>query len=380
MALRASCQFATVDRALGTPCSTAFSQLGNMPSRACVRVSRRCTFEAMLPVLEAVPNFSEGRDPEVVEALVDAITRAGAQVLDWSRDPDHHRCVVTYLGDTRTVEEAAVSAARIAIDRIDLRKHRGVHPRVGALDVLPIVPMAGASLDDAVEAALRTGRRLAEEGLPVYFYGAAREGSRTLAEIRRGGFEALADGFPVGREPDMPASGALRPHPSAGVSCVGARHPLLAWNVYVEGLELVELERIAAETREAGGGFRGLRALALELPTSRRRQISMNLEDLQVTSPLSVFRAIETNVKQLGGRVVGTEVIGMIPDGLVLPAAEDTFKLLGSNASRLLSARLAEYLSTRVHVEVRRLLDKIEEAGARIPASVRNAAERLSRS
>lgn len=309
----------------------------------------------MIPVLEAVPNFSEGRDLGWIRELVQVISGEDVEVIDWTADRDHHRSVVTYIGDPERVEVASLAAARFAIEGIDLRAHEGVHPRVGALDVLPFVPVHDLSMDSAVESARRVAGQLAAEGVPVYLYGEAAHGGtrsrsdRSLASIRRGGFEALREGFPVGREPDIAAlQWPGRPHPTAGVTCVGARRVLLAWNVFVERISLEALQAVAAGLRESGGGFRHLRALALELPESGRLQISMSLEDPEATSPFDVFDVIEERVEAGGGQVIETEVVGMIPDPLVLPAAADRFKLLHPGKSRLLSRRVSEYVSSRV--------------------------------
>jgi glutamate formiminotransferase len=303
----------------------------------------------MIPVLEAVPNFSEGRDLGLVRALVAAIAAEGVEVLDYSADADHHRAVVTYVGDPRSVEDASVAAARFALEHIDLTHHRGVHPRVGALDVLPFVPLEGLEMGDAVAAAHRVGARIAEMGVPVYFYGQASDPpGRGLAELRRGGVEALRDGFPDGLRPDLAPSGVDRAHPTAGVTCVGARTVLLAWNVFVEGIALSEARVIAREIREVGGGFPGLRALGLRLEGSGRTQISMNLENPDRTPPLAVLSAIEERVARKGGRVAETEVIGMIPDALVLPAAQDRLHLPDLDPARLLSRRVAEHVRLRL--------------------------------
>jgi glutamate formiminotransferase len=300
-------------------------------------------------LLEAVPNFSEGRDPAVVTAIVEAVQRAGATVLDWSSDPDHNRSVVTFAGNPAAVEEAAVAAARVARDRIDLSRHTGVHPRVGALDVLPFVPVAGLSLEEARASARRVGERLAGElGLPVFFYGAASEPpGRSLSTLRRGGFETVLAAWPPDRQPDLlPAewrhAGA---HPSAGVTCVGARELLLAWNVYVTGISDVAAAAIARQIRESSGGMPGVRALALRLPSTGRIQISMNLESLSTTPPMAVFSAIEERVRTAGGAVEETEIIGMIPDHLLLGAAADRLRLSDATMDRLLSRRLVTILS-----------------------------------
>ena len=332
----------------------------------------------MLPVLEAVPNFSEGKDLDRVRAVVEVITRAGVEVLDWSADPHHNRSVVTFIGEPQAVEAAAVAAAVFALAHIDLREHRGVHPRVGALDVLPFVPLQGLTLSDAAESAHRVGAELADLGLPVYFYGhASSPPGRRLAELRSGGFEALRDQFPEAREPDLSA-GRTGAHPTAGVTCVGAREGLLAWNLYVEGVELDRVRSLADEVRELGGGFASLRALALELEPGGRIQFSMNLEDMERTSPFDVFSFVEDRLQSWGGRVVGTEVIGMIPDPLVLPAAADRLHLRDSLPSRLLSARLARHVSERAVSRAEALLQAVSDEGDAQPARVREADLRLS--
>ena len=315
---------------------------------------------SMVPVLEAVPNFSEGRDLGWIRELIQVIEREGLEVLDWSADREHHRSVVTYIGDPESVEAASIEAARFAVDGIDLRTHQGIHPRIGALDVLPFVPLHDLPMDSAVESARRVAGRLAAEGIPVYLYGEARYGTnrsrsdRSLASMRRGGFEALRGGFPAGREPDLAASQwPGRPHPSAGVTCVGARRVLLAWNVFVEGISLYTLKAIARGLRESEGGFKHLRVLGLALSETDRLQISMNLEDPEATSPYDVFDAIEERVEASGGRVIETEVIGMIPHPLVLPAAVDRFRLLHPGESRLLSRRVSEYVSARAISQTR---------------------------
>jgi glutamate formiminotransferase len=301
----------------------------------------------MVKVLEAVPNFSEGRDLPKVRALVDVIGAEGVDVLDWSADADHHRSVVTYIGDPPLVEAASLAAARFALEQFDLREHEGVHPRVGALDVLPFVPLSGTSMEDAIASARRVGSGIGRMGVPVFYYGMASDPpGRRLSELRRGGFEALRDGFAAGVWADEPPA-ARRPHPSAGVTCVGARNVLLAWNVYVEGIDLADARAIAAKIRETGGGFPGLRALGLPLPTRERVQISMNLEDPARTSPLEVFEAIERETTQRGGRVVETEVIGMAPDALVYPGAVNRLLLADLGPARVLSRRVAQHISER---------------------------------
>lgn len=300
-------------------------------------------------VVEAVPNFSEGRDERTVRAILEAVEESGAEVLDWSMDADHNRSVVTFVGRPAEVEEAAVAAARVAVERIDLRGHQGVHPRIGALDVLPFVPLVGTEMSVAVDLARRVGERLAREvGVPAFLYGfASRPQGRKLAELRRGGFETLAAGWPDDRRPDClpdgwPHRGA---HPTAGAVCVGARPVLLAWNINLDGVRHEDVARIAGELRERDGGYPGLRALAFTLEERGLVQLSMNLEDPAAVSPFEIFADVEARVARLGGQVVETEVIGMLPDELLFSAAADRIMLEPDAAGRLLSRRLVEYLA-----------------------------------
>lgn len=302
-------------------------------------------------VLEAVPNFSEGRDRGLVEELAAAMRAEGADVLDWSLDADHHRSVITLVGSADTLEQAILAAAVVARDRIDLRRHHGVHPRVGALDVAPIVPMLGSDMDEARRVARKVGRRLATDvGIPVYFYGEASDPpGRRLSALRRGGFEALQSGWPEDRPPDLlpPGWQHAGAHPSAGATCVGARRLLLAWNVFLEGLTLEQARLVAAAIRETAGGFRGLRALAFHLPIRDALQISMNLEDLEATSPVDVLHRIEELASERGGRVTHVEVIGMLPDRLLADVTAERLRLDAPPLERMLSRRLAEHLAMR---------------------------------
>ncbi len=297
----------------------------------------------MIQVVEAVPNFSEGRDPAFPAAAADAFAAAGCEVLHTTRDPDHHRSVVTAIGSPAAVERGSLAAAALALERIDLARHQGVHPRVGALDVLPLVPLHGIGMDAVATLARRVGRRIARMGIPVHFYGfASRPPGRALAPIRRSGPgrpEADLPGRDVRGRPEH-----ARAHPSAGATCVGARAVLLAWNVDVEGLSLESARAIAARIREAGGGFAGLRALALALPAQNRMQISMNLEDPVGTPPGEVFRAIERRVRRSGGTVAGTEVVGMCPDQLSDPAVAREMAVRDWSEERLLGRRVSAFV------------------------------------
>lgn len=352
-----------------------------MPFLACAGVGTRLSCLTMVPVLEAVPNFSAGRDSFLLERLVRTAREAGAEVLDASADADHNRSVVTLAGVPRAVEEACVALAAVATEAIDLRSHTGAHPRVGALDVLPFVPLLGLDLADARRSARRVAERLVREvGLPVFFYAEASDPpGRALAELRKGGFEALTRRRDPARRPDL-VPAALAPsgiHPSAGVTCVGARPLLLAWNVDVKGLTREALREVAATLRARDGGLAGVRALGLELSRQGRMQISMNLEDVRAHAPFHVFRVLETEVEARGGRVAATEVIGLIPDELVLGAGADRLSLLDPTPSRVLSSRVLEHVARRSRDAARAMLEEVDRAGDDVPPSVRAAAARL---
>ena len=301
-----------------------------------------------LRILEIVPNFSEGRDLAVVRAIVEAMRSSGAEVLDWSADPDHNRSVVTVIGPPELVEEAAFAGAAVAVEMIDLRRHHGVHPRIGSIDVLPFVPLAGLSMKEAGTSARRVGERMANElELPVYFYAQASDPpGRSLVTLRRGGFEALVGGWPADRVPDLlpaqwPYPGA---HPTAGACCVGARPVLLAWNVWISGISVEQARAIAKQVREGHSGIRGLRALALRLPSRDAIQISMNIEDVEKSSPADAFALVRSLVGASGGKVEQTEIIGMAPDEL-LEAADDDWKLVPGTRERSLSKRVQAYMA-----------------------------------
>ena len=306
----------------------------------------------MTPLVEAVPNFSEGRDHGFVSEVAKRFVRTGCDVLHTTSDPDHNRSVVTVIGAPEAVEDGAVRAARFACRNIDLRAHQGVHPRVGALDVLPFVPLRGMDMSQAAEMARRAAYRISRLGIPVYLYGmASRPPGRGLPSIRQGGFEALVSETTHRAEADFPGldrdgNPSYRfAHPTAGGACVGARTVLLAWNVDVEGISLPRAREVASGIRESGGGFRGLRALALFLPEQGRTQVSMSLETPDETDPKEVFAAIESGVGQLGGRVVGTEVVGMAPDAITNQVAR-ALAVRDWSPDRILSRRVAAHAGT----------------------------------
>lgn len=302
----------------------------------------------MTPLLECVPNFSEGRDKAVLEALREAGGSVeGAALLDVHADRFHHRSVFTLAGHPDAVAEAAFRMVRVAVDRIDLRSHRGEHPRIGAADVVPFVPLKGIEMFDAVAVAEATGDRIVRElGVPVYLYGeaAGRPERETLATIRRGGFEGLLEAVESdpGRAPDL---GPARLHPSAGAISVGARDVLVAYNVFL-GTDDVEAARaIARGIRSSSGGLPALQALGFRV--EGRAQVSMNLLDVDRTPPVAAYREIRRRAEAKGVEVDRSEIVGLVPERAL--SAEDAreIRMEGSREERLLERRIAEALGLR---------------------------------
>ena len=266
-------------------------------------------------LLELVPNFSVGRDPAVVDALVAAAVGADVSVLDRTSDSDHNRSVLTLAGTAGRVADAALALARVARARIDLRTHRGVHRRMGAMDVCPFVPLAAASMAAAIATAHAVGRRLGDElELPVFFYGAAatRPERRVLGAVRNLGFEALAD--LVVRDPAFaPDCGPARLHPSAGAVAVGARPFLIAFNVDLTTDDVALARRIAAAVRERDGGLPRVQAMGFLLEARGCAQVSTNILDHEVTSLRTLFDRIAELAASAGAGVARGELIGLAP-------------------------------------------------------------------
>jgi glutamate formiminotransferase len=269
-----------------------------------------------MSTIECVPNFSDGRDPAVAAALRAAIEGTpGVRLLGWHSDPDHHRSVATFAGAPEAVEEAAFRAIARAAERIDLRKHAGAHPRLGATDVCPFVPLEPGGMPRCVRAAEIVGARVvAELGLPVYLYGEAARvpERRALPAVRRGGFEGLRTAVEQdpARRPDL---GPARLHPSAGAVALGARDFLVAFNVNLASRDLAVARAIARAIRESDGGLPGIRALGLELASQGCAQVSINLCDPRRTGLLAVFAEVERLAREAGTAIRGSELVGLAP-------------------------------------------------------------------
>jgi glutamate formiminotransferase len=287
-------------------------------------------------VLEAVPNFSEGRDQKVVEALRGALSTP-ARLLDVHVDPDHHRSVFTLVGEADELLETLLAGIACARERIDLRRHDGAHPRIGAADVVPIVPIRAGDLEDAKETAGELARRIGGElGLPVFLYGELAQG-RGPAFFRRGGPDELQRRIDDGElTPDF---GPQRLHAAAGAVLVGARRPLIAFNVNLRG-ELAAAKEVAALVRESGGGFPGVRALGLDLPSAGLVQVSMNVEDWEAAALHDIVARVEQEALFRGATVVGSELVGLMPAGAAAAAAGAVLRIEGFDSSRVLELRL----------------------------------------
>ncbi len=297
----------------------------------------------MSRLVECVPNFSEGRRPEVIEALIAAIAGvAGVTLLDHEMDADHNRAVLTFAGEPESVIEAAVRAVAKAAERIDLNQHTGQHPRMGAADVVPFVPVEGVTLEDCAEMARKAGRRIGEElGIPVFLYEAAatRPDRVSLADVRRGEFEGLREaiGRDAKRQPDF---GPARIHPTAGATAVGARRFLVAFNANLNTGDVRVAKAVAAAVREQSGGLRNVRALGFSIENGRRAQVSMNLVNTEATPIHRVLALVSDEAARHGATIAGCEVVGLIPEAALLDAAVHALRLEQFKRDQVLEIRL----------------------------------------
>ena len=289
----------------------------------------------MLP-LESVPNFSEGRDAATISAIGDALG-SHARLLDVHADADHNRSVFTLVGTESELADALVAGILVASERIDLRDHDGAHPRIGAADVVPIVPIRPEDFERARVAAALVGARIGEElGLPVFLYAPPERGP---AFYRRGGPAELQRRIDAGEL--TPDYGPSQLHASAGGVILGARDPLIAFNVNLRG-ELSVARKVAAIVREKGGGFPGVRALGLDLPRAGLVQVSMNVEDWEAAALHEIVARIEREAGARGAEVVGSELVGLMPAGAAAAAAGAALRIEGFDQSHVLELRLLD--------------------------------------
>lgn len=295
-------------------------------------------------IVECVPNFSEGRKAGVVAALVEAVERVeGALVLGTHTDPDHNRSVITFVAQPEVIVEAAVRVVGRAAELIDLSAHAGQHPRMGACDVLPFVPVRGLTVEECVTLAREAGRRIWEElGVPVYFYesAATRPERRNLADVRRGGFELLKEEIST-RPERAPDVGEPRVHPTAGACIVGVRPLLIAYNVTLNTRDLSIARQIARRVRGRDGGLLHLKALGFELETRGVVQVSMNLTSYDVTNLHDAFEAVRREAAALGVEVIASELVGLVPQAALDRAASHFLKLENYSPELVLENRIA---------------------------------------
>jgi glutamate formiminotransferase len=297
-------------------------------------------------LIECVPNFSEGRRPEVLEEIVRAIGQIdGVTLLDSSRDETHNRSVVTFAGAAESVVRAATAAVGRALELIDMQQHSGAHPRIGSVDVMPFVPLGHTRIEECVDLARRFGEQVAQRfDLPVYLYGdaALRPDRRRLADVRRGQYEGLRDA--IATDPDRaPDFGPSRLHPRGGAIAVGARKPLIAFNVNLATDDLALAKRIAHAIRESSGGMPGIQAMGVLLENAgqpRMAQVSMNLVDWERTGIPRVVREIRRMALENGTDIDHCELIGLAPTGALLEVAAETLGLRGFSADQALELRL----------------------------------------
>jgi glutamate formiminotransferase / 5-formyltetrahydrofolate cyclo-ligase len=293
-------------------------------------------------LIECVPNVSEGRRPEVVSEMADAIRAVpGARLLDVSSDPSHNRSVFTLAGDAAGLERAVLALFERAVAAIDLRTHRGEHPRLGAVDVVPFVPIEGASMADCVALARKVGAEVAARfGVPIYLYEEASTSParKNLEDIRRGEFEGLAAKMAT---PGWAADfGPPTPHPTAGASVVGARMPLIAYNINLATDRLDVAKKIAAAIRQSSGGFRYVKAMGITLADRGIVQVSMNLTNYEKTPIFRVFEAVKREAERYGVRILDSEIVGLIPSAALMSAAEFYLQVEGFTPDQVLENKL----------------------------------------
>ena len=296
-------------------------------------------------IIECVPNISEGRRREVVEDVAAAVAGPGRQVIDLSLDSDHNRSVITIVGEPDGLAEGVLSLVRRAVERIDLREHHGEHPRMGAVDVIPFIPVRGATMDDCVRLSRMVGKRIAEEiDLPVYLYerSATNAARRNLATIRKGEFEGFAAKIALPEwEPDF---GPKEIHPSAGVVAVGAREFLIAYNINLATSDLTVAKEIASAVRSSSGGLRYVKALGFPLAEKGIVQVSMNLTNFKKTPILRVFDLVKREAERRGVLVAGSEIVGTLPRQALYGVASAALQIEGFSSQLVLEERIENAL------------------------------------
>ncbi len=299
---------------------------------------------SMKQIVECVPNFSEGRDLKKIEKIVEPFrAQAGVKLLDYQNDADHNRAVVTVVGAPGPLSTAIVEAMGIAVDVIDMRRHQGQHPRMGAIDVVPFIPVKNVTPQEAVEISKDVANQVADKyNLPVFLYekSASRPERQNLATIRKGQFEGMA--HKIRQAEWKPDFGPAEMHPSAGVTAIGARMPLVAYNVNLDTAEFEIADRIAKQVRHISGGLRYCKGIGIELKDRGIVQVSMNLTDYTKTALYRVFELIRIEARRYGVNVVGSEIIGLVPMEALIDTAAYYLGLENFSMEQVLEYRIYE--------------------------------------
>ncbi|MBP1919254.1 glutamate formimidoyltransferase [Youngiibacter multivorans] len=294
-------------------------------------------------IVECVPNYSTGRDPGLLERIAGCFRgKEGVKLLDYTSDVDHNRSVVTVVGEPLSIKKAVLESVKVALDSIDMRQHTGAHPRMGAVDVIPFIPIKGVSVEEAIALSREVGQAVGELGIPVYLYekSATRPDRENLANIRKGQFEGLKEKMAKeGWESDF---GPKSPHETFGAVVIGARMPLVAFNVNLGTSDIKVADEIARKVRHIGGGLRFVKAMGVSLTERKQVQVSMNLTDFSKTSIYSALENVRFEARRYGVSVVGTEIVGLVPLKALSDSLEYYMGLENFSADQILETRLME--------------------------------------
>jgi glutamate formiminotransferase len=297
----------------------------------------------MRKLMECVPNFSEGRDEAIVELIIDEVRMIeGITVLDYSSDKDHNRTVLTMIGPPEQIKEAAINSARKAAELIDMSKHEGAHPRMGATDVIPFTPVTNVTIDECIEVAKEVGAEIGSWGIPVYLYedAATTPDRKNLADVRKGQYEGFFE--KIKKEEWKPDFGPQGMNAKSGCTAVGARVSLVAFNINLDTPDVEIADKIAKKVRHIGGGLRYVKAIGLKLEERNQTQVSMNLVNYEKTAVYQAFEMVRMEARRYGVNVVGSEVIGTVPMKSLIDAAEYYLQVENFSINQILEKRLLD--------------------------------------
>lgn len=297
----------------------------------------------MRKLMECVPNFSEGRDEAIVELIIDEVRKIeGITILDYSSDKDHNRTVLTMIGPPEQIKQAAVNSARKAAELIDMSKHEGAHPRMGATDVIPFTPVSNVTIGECVEIAKEVGAELGSLGIPVYLYedAATTPDRKNLADVRKGQYEGFFE--KIKKEEWKPDFGPQSMNEKSGCTAVGARVPLVAFNINLNTPDVEIADKIAKKVRHLGGGLRFVKAIGLKLEERNQTQVSMNLVNYEKSAVYQAFEMVKMEARRYGVSVVGSEVIGTVPMKSLIDVAEYYLQIENFSMDQILEKRLLD--------------------------------------